>query len=66
MFSLDHDQFQKYIDAGLESRFTYFETWRQYENFHIVFWIVKDYAWITGNKILWVIALVPTFCIGYF
>ena len=58
------EHFKIYEDAGLSSRFSYFESWRQYENVHIVCWIGKDYAWLTENRIMWVIFTIPTIMIA--
>jgi hypothetical protein len=55
---------EKYDDAGLHPRFSYFKSWRQYENIHVLFWIGKDYAWLTCNKVLWIIFLIPTLLIA--
>ena len=54
----------QYESIGLSPRFTYFEYWRQYENIHIIFWIGKDYAWLTENQVMWVIFAVPTLVIA--
>lgn len=38
-----------------------FKTLRQYENLHILLWLVKDTCWITDFKIGGMIMIVPTF-----
>ena len=50
----------RYEEAGLRSRFSYFQNWRQYEYMHIVCWLGKDWAWTVGFKVLWVLFSVPT------
>ena len=55
---------QMYDGTGLVPRFAYFENWRQYENVHIVWWIGKDYAWLTENQVMWVIFVIPTVLIS--
>jgi Ca2+/Na+ antiporter len=37
-----------------------FEKIRQYENLHIVFWLVKDTCWMMELKILGAIMVIPT------
>lgn len=34
----------EYDDGTIESRFSYFRNFRQYENIHTVFWMAKDLA----------------------
>lgn len=35
------------------------------ENLHVVFWLVKDFAWISGFKILGVTLAVPTILLAF-
>jgi hypothetical protein len=37
-----------------------FEKIRQYENLHIVFWLIKDTCWMLELKILGAIMVIPT------
>jgi len=36
------------------------QTWREYENIHILFWLGKDVAWINLIPAMWIVFLVPT------
>ncbi len=51
---------EEYDDGSLKPRFSCFETFRQYENLHMLFWIAKDLAWNRLNLLLWLFCLVPT------
>ena len=53
-----------FYDAGVEPRFPFFQTWRQYEQVHILFWIGKDFAWNTGDAPLWYACSICTFLIA--
>lgn len=46
---------RKYNTCELIPSIPYFKTWREYELFHIVLWLGKDYAWNVLNKPLWFI-----------
>ena len=35
-------------------------TWRKYELIHIGFWILKDYCWSSGDKLLWLVGATLT------
>jgi hypothetical protein len=50
----------RYEEAGLKSRFFFFQNWRQYEYMHIVCWLAKDWSWTMGFKWLWIFWSVPT------
>ena len=54
----------KYYVIGLTPPISYFATWRQYEQCHILFWMGKDLSWIMGWKWSWLACLVPTYVIG--
>jgi hypothetical protein len=43
------------IAGNLVPSVPYFKTWREYESFHVILWLGKDYAWNTLNKPLWFI-----------
>ena len=51
---------ERYEDAGLKSRFSYFNNWRQYEYMHICCWLGKDWSWTVGSKLLWILFAIPT------
>ena len=60
IFPVDSETYKKYDDANLRCRFSYFAHWRQYENIHVLFWLGKDYSWVSLSPVLWIIFLVPT------
>jgi hypothetical protein len=41
-----------------------FESWKQYENVHVLLWLGKDTAWNWEWKLMWLIFSVPTVLIG--
>ncbi len=53
-----------YESAGLVCRFSYFQTWRQYEHAHTLFWLGKDWSWNQLNPYTWFFFLVPTVLIA--
>lgn len=55
-----------YDDTGLSTRFPlFFNTWREYENIHILFWLGKDTAWSANVQSMWVIFVIPTLTIAF-
>jgi len=55
-----------YDDTGLTPRFpAIFNTWREYENIHILFWLGKDTAWSTDIPSMWVVFVIPTLTIAF-
>ena len=61
----------EYEEHGLTCRLgklfpqiSFFQSWRAYENLHIVLWMLKDYSWNTLNKPLWFASTIPTVLIG--
>jgi len=54
----------KYDECGLIPSIPYFNNWRQYELFHYVLWLGKDYSWCIQNKALWFIFTPPTLLIA--
>jgi hypothetical protein len=55
---------KEYEAIGLRPRLPFFENWRQYENFHILLWLGKDFAWCDSIKTLWLIFFFPTVFVG--
>lgn len=54
-----------YNETGLEPRCpSFFATWREYENNHILWWLCTDYAWNTLNPTIWVLTGIPTIIIA--
>lgn len=49
-----------YSRRGLKCRFSYFKTWRQYENVHTLCWLGKDLSWNRVSAVPWIICLIPT------
>lgn len=47
------------VQLDLVPRFSFFKTWRDYENFHVVCWIAKDMAWARVSVWMWLIFLFP-------
>ena len=41
-----------------------FDSWADYEDLHLLFWLGKDFAWIWELQILWIAFIGPTFFIG--
>lgn len=60
----DPEMTAKYEAAGLISRFSYFENWRQYEHAHTLFWLGKDWSWNSLDPYSWPIFLIPTVLIA--
>lgn len=55
-----------YDETGLQCRFpTFFKSWREYENIHILFWAGKDTAWNLGILPMWIIFATFTFLIAF-
>lgn len=48
-----------YDDGSLKPRFAFLNTFRQYENLHMYFWIIKDLSWNREFITFWFIMLVP-------
>ena len=64
LFPVRQADSSRYDDADLHPRFSYFKTWRQYENIHVLFWLGKDYAWASLSSVLWVGFSIPTILIA--
>lgn len=64
LFPVQQADSSRYDDANLHPRFSYFKTWRQYENIHVLFWLGKDYAWASLSAALWVGFSIPTILIA--
>jgi len=61
LFPVNLAAISAYDDGQSIPRFPrYFKTFRQYENSHMLFWILKDWAWCTNRANLWILFLVPT------
>eukprot|EP01041_Mallomonas_annulata_P000343 gene343-612_t len=55
-----------YDDTGLKCRIPLmFNSWRQYENIHILFWLGKDCAWNLLIPVMWIVFLVPTIMLAF-
>jgi hypothetical protein len=55
-----------YDTTGFQCRFPYFfQSWREYENVHILFWIGKDCFWCWFIDYMWVIFFIPTLLIAF-
>lgn len=55
-----------YDTTGFKCRFPYFfQSWREYENVHILFWIGKDCFWCWFIDYMWVIFFIPTLLIAF-
>ncbi len=39
---------------------------RKFENFHVVLWLIKDFFWITDQKIAGMIMVIPTISMAIF
>ncbi len=39
---------------------------RKKENIHVVFWLIKDFAWISDYQILAICMIIPTFLLAVF
>lgn len=48
-----------YDDGTVKPRFSYLKTFRQYENLHMYFWLMKDLLWNRNLVTMWFIMLVP-------
>lgn len=51
---------EAYDDGYFRPRFSYFRTFRQYENLHMFFWLSKDLCWNRNFIAMWFLCLVPT------
>lgn len=54
----------KYAEADLIPRFSYFQNWRQYEHMHTLCWLGKDLSWDQDYVPTWIMCLIPTFLIA--
>lgn len=55
-----------YDTTGFQCRFPYFfQSWREYENVHILFWIGKDCFWCWYIDYMWVLFFIPTLLIAF-
>lgn len=61
---LKKSSLQEYNDRLLQSRLPCFQHFRQYENLHMLFWIIKDLSWGAMNLTVWSLCLVPTILIA--
>ena len=50
--------------AGLVPRFSYFQTWKQYEHAHFLFWCGKDLSWDYTFPPTWIFFVIPTLFIA--
>ena len=64
LFPVQETDSSVYDDADLRPRFSYFKTWRQYENIHVLFWLGKDYGWAALSPVLWIGFSIPTVLIA--
>ena len=55
---------QEYDDGQLRPRCSVFRSFRQYENLHMLFWILKDLAWNRLQLNTWLLCLFPTLLIS--
>lgn len=55
---------QIYDNVGLIPKFQIFDTWRRYELLHILFWLIKDYSWCSGDQVFWFVGAIPTLIIS--
>lgn len=61
---VDPASIAEYDNGLLKPRCSVFENFRQYENMHMLLWILKDLAWIRNNIALWAISLAPTILVA--
>lgn len=64
LIKYNQEKAKLYESAGLVSRFEYFQTWRQYEHSHTLFWLGKDWSWNQLNPYSWIFFLIPTVLIA--
>ena len=48
-----------YDDGSFQPRFRLLKTFRQYENLHMYFWLIKDLCWNLNFISMWFVMLVP-------
>jgi hypothetical protein len=48
-----------YDDGAYQPRFRFLKTFRQYENLHMYFWLIKDLCWNLNFISMWFVMLVP-------
>ena len=61
LFPLSRASLAEYDDGRIQPRCgCFFRNFRQYENFHMLLWIMKDLAWNRLYLEVWYITLVPT------
>lgn len=65
MFIPDEKVTKLYNQEGLIPRFSFFNTWRRYEFCHVFFWLLKDYSWCSGDKMLWFVGAIPTLIVSF-
>jgi hypothetical protein len=54
-----------YEKCGLTLRCPcYFDSFRQYEHIHTLFWLGKDFAWNLSNGPMWIVFLIPTLAVA--
>ena len=55
---------EEYDNRCMKPRFLCFKHFRQYENLHMLFWIIKDLSWSSEHLQAWGICLIPTILIS--
>ena len=55
---------ERYEYEGFLPRFSFFDSWRQYEHFHVFLWLSKDLAWNKGLPWIYAILMIPTVLIA--
>jgi hypothetical protein len=56
---------RKYDESGLVCRYSFINSWREYENLHILWWWGKDAAWNLEIKEMWIVFAIPTVMMAF-